>query len=113
VVCVLSGSNNDIARTEEIKERSLLYEGLKHYFVINFAQRPGALREFVNNVLGENDDITFFEYYKKNNRDKGPAVVGIEQKEKGGLDGLLERLEKSNFTYQYLNNNDEFFHLIV
>jgi threonine dehydratase len=71
VVCLVSGGNNDITRTEEIKERSLLYEGLKHYFIIRFPQRAGALRNFLNNVLGENDDITHFEYQKKTNRESG------------------------------------------
>ncbi|GAW90493.1 threonine dehydratase [Flavobacterium psychrophilum] len=65
VVCIVSGSNNDITRTEEIRERSLLYEGLKHYFIINFPQRPGALKEFVNEVLSPNDDITYFQFSKK------------------------------------------------
>jgi len=76
VVCIVSGSNNDITRTEEIKERSLLYEGVKHYFIVRFPQRAGALREFVDNVLGPTDDITHFEYSKKSNREKGPAVIG-------------------------------------
>ena len=71
VVCIVSGSNNDIDRMQEIKERSLQYEGLKHYFLINFAQRPGALKEFVNNVLGPTDDITRFEYMQKNNKETG------------------------------------------
>jgi len=80
VVCVVSGSNNDIERTEEIKERSLIYEGLKHYFMIQFPQRPGALKEFVNNVLSETDDISYFQFIKKNNREIGPVVVGLEVK---------------------------------
>ena len=75
---MVSGNNNDITRTEEIKERSLLYEGLKHYFIVRFPQRAGALREFLEHVLGPKDDITHFEYSKKNNREKGPALVGIE-----------------------------------
>ncbi|MCB0656065.1 MAG: threonine ammonia-lyase IlvA, partial [Saprospiraceae bacterium] len=82
VCCIISGGNNDITRTEEIKERSLLSEGLKHYFIIRFPQRAGALREFLNNVLGPDDDITHFEYTKKNNRDAGPALVGIELKKR-------------------------------
>ena len=78
VVCIISGSNNDIDRMPEIKERSLQYEGLKHYFLIRFAQRPGALREFLNLVLGPTDDITRFEYMQKTNKESGPALVGIE-----------------------------------
>ena len=80
VVCVLSGGNNDITRTEEIKERSLLYEGKKHYFIVRFPQRAGALSEFLN-LLGPDDDIARFEYTKKNNRDSGPALIGIELKD--------------------------------
>jgi threonine dehydratase len=89
VVCVLSGNNNDITRTEEIRERSLLYEGLKHYFIIRFPQRAGALKEFVNYVLGPTDDISYFEYSKKNNRERGPAVVGLELQSKNDFDELL------------------------
>ena len=85
VVCIVSGSNNDIERTEEIKERSLIYEGLKHYFMIQFPQRPGALKEFVNDVLGDTDDITYFQFIKKNNRDVGPVIVGLELKKKKHL----------------------------
>ena len=80
VVCLISGGNNDVDRMQEIKERSLIYEGLKHYFTMNFPQRAGALREFLDNVLGPNDDITRFEYTKKNNKENGPALVGIELK---------------------------------
>ncbi|MBJ7898298.1 threonine dehydratase, partial [Bacillus atrophaeus] len=82
VVCIVSGGNNDIGRMQEIKERSMIYEGLQHYFIVNFPQRAGALREFLDEVLGPNDDISRFEYTKKNNRSKGPALVGIELKER-------------------------------
>ncbi len=113
VVCVVSGSNNDITRTEEIKERSLLYEGLKHYFIVNFPQRPGALKEFVNKVLGKDDDITYFQFSKKNNRERGPAVVGIELANRLDYDHLIKQLEKHNFNYQYLNDNEALFtHLV-
>jgi threonine dehydratase len=78
VVCVISGGNNDIARMQEIKEKSLLYEGLKHYFIVRFPQRPGALKLFVNSVLGPGDDITRFEFIKKTEKENGPALVGIE-----------------------------------
>lgn len=113
VVCVLSGSNNDITRMEEIKERSLQYEGLKHYFIINFPQRAGALKELVNNVLGENDDITYFQYTQKNNKETGPAVVGIELDKKEDLDGLIFRLENHHFDYQYLNTDNTLFSLMI
>lgn len=109
VVCIVSGSNNDITRTEEIKERSLLYEGLKHYFLLNLPQRPGALKEFVNEVLGPNDDIAYFQYSKKNNRESGPVIVGIELQNKNDIDYIEERLMAKNFIYQYLNENSELF----
>ncbi len=113
VVCVVSGGNNDIVRTEEIKERSLLFEGLKHYFIISFPQRAGALREFLVEVLGPNDDITHFQYSKKNSRERGPAVIGIELKYKKDFTGLLQRLEKVNFKYEYLNENPDLFHHLI
>jgi threonine dehydratase len=114
VVCIVSGSNNDITRTEEIKERSLLYEGLKHYFIIKFPQRPGALKEFVSKVLGVNDDITYFQFSKKNNRESGPAVVGIEVKNPNDFKAIEEQLTAMKFNYQYLNDNvDLFTHLIL
>ena len=113
VVCVLSGGNNDIVRTEEIKERSLLYEGLKHYFIISFPQRSGALREFLVEVLGPNDDITHFQYSKKNSRERGPAVIGIELKYKKDFFGLIKRLKKVNFKYEYLNENPDLFHHLI
>jgi threonine dehydratase len=113
VVSVLSGGNNDIVRTEEIKERSLLYEGLKHYFIISFPQRAGALREFLVDVLGPNDDISHFQYSKKNSRERGPAVIGVELKYKSDFSGLLERLKKLNFKYEYLNENPELFHHLI
>ena len=113
VVCVISGSNNDITRTEEIKERSLLYEGLKHYFIIRFPQRAGALREFLNSVLGPNDDITHFEYTKKHNREAGPALVGVQVLHKKDFDSLLERMQAHNYNYQTLNNSPMLFDLLV
>jgi len=113
VVCIVSGSNNDIDRMQEIKERSLQYERIKHYFLINFAQRPGALKEFVNNVLGSHDDITRFEYMKKTNKEAGPALVGIELKERKDYSGFIERLQKSGFDYTELNKNDSLFGYLV
>lgn len=113
VVCVVSGGNNDITRMEEIKERAQLYEGLKHYFIINFPQRPGALKEFVNNVLGEGMDISFFEYVKKNNRENGPTLVGIELQQREDLQLLLASLQKHNFRYRYLNQDSELYTYLV
>ncbi|MEO9476072.1 MAG: threonine ammonia-lyase [Cyclobacteriaceae bacterium] len=113
VVCVLSGSNNDITRTEEIRERSMLYEGLMHYFIVRFPQRAGALKEFVGDVLGENDDIIHFEYTKKNSREKGSAVVGVELKNKKDFNPLLERMKEHNFFGEYLNHKPDLFNYII
>jgi threonine dehydratase len=113
VVCIVSGSNNDIDRMQEIKERSLQYEGLKHYFLIRFAQRPGALKEFVNHVLGPNDDITRFEYMQKTNKETGPALVGIELKKKEDYDILLQNMQRYNINYTALNKNDTLFGYLV
>lgn len=113
VVCVVSGSNNDIDRMQEIKERSLQYEGLKHYFLIRFAQRPGALKEFVNHVLGPDDDITRFEYMQKHNKETGPALVGIELSCREDYQKLLDKLSTHNITYTELNKNDTLFGYLV
>ncbi len=113
VVCIVSGSNNDITRTEEIKERSLLYEGLKHYFIVRFPQRAGALRTFVDIVLGPNDDITYFEYKKKTNREMGPAVIGIELQQPEDYAGLVRRMEENGFVYEYLNEQPDLFQFLI
>jgi threonine dehydratase len=105
VVCVVSGSNNDIMRTEEIKERSLFYEGLKHYFMIQFPQRPGALKEFVTDILDPTDDITYFQFSKKNNREIAPAVVAIEVAKRNDIQRIKDRLTKNKFVFEYLNDN--------
>jgi threonine dehydratase len=113
VVCIVSGSNNDIERTEEIKERSLIYEGLKHYFMIQFPQRPGALREFVNEVLSESDDITYFQFIKKNNRDVGPVVVGLEVKNENDVQSIKLKMNEKGFQFEYLNENDPLLALLI
>jgi threonine dehydratase len=113
VVCIVSGSNNDIDRMQEIKERSLQYEGLKHYFLIRFAQRPGALKEFVNHVLGPNDDIVRFEYMQKHNKETGPALVGIELKSKNDYTVLLQHLNQFHINYTELNKQDNLFGYLV
>jgi threonine dehydratase len=113
IVCVVSGSNNDIDRMQEIKERSLQYEGLKHYFLISFAQRPGALKEFVTNVLGPTDDITRFEYMQKTNKENGPALVGIELQSKKDYESLIRNLENCHIRYTELNKNDTLFGYLV
>ncbi len=113
IVCIVSGSNNDIDRMQEIKERSLQYEGLKHYFLVRFAQRPGALKEFVNYVLGPDDDIVRFEYIQKHNKETGPALVGIELKSREDYQFLLDNLNKYHINYTELNNHDNLFAYIV
>ena len=113
IVCIVSGSNNDIDRMQEIKERSLQFEGLKHYFLVRFAQRPGALKEFVNYVLGPNDDITRFEYMQKHNKETGPALVGIELKERKDYDLLLKNMQRFQINYTELNKNDNLFGYLV
>ncbi|MFT5669106.1 MAG: threonine dehydratase [Vicingaceae bacterium] len=113
VVCVVSGGNNDITRMEEMKERALLYEGLKHYFIIKFPQRAGALKEFVVDVLGPSDDIAYFEYTKKHNRDKGPAVVGIELDKKEDFEPLVTRMKQKGFLGEYLNDNPQLFQFLI
>lgn len=113
IVCIVSGSNNDIDRMQEIKERSLQYEGLKKYFLIRFAQRPGALKEFVNHVLGPNDDITRFEYMQKTNKENGPALVGIELREKDDYKKLIENLQHYQINYTELNKDDTLFGYLV
>lgn len=113
VVCIISGGNNDINRMEEIEERSLIFEGLKHYFVINFPQRPGALREFVTDILGPNDDITRFEYTKKVNRGTGPVILGVLLREKEDLTHLLDRMRKFDPNYIDLSENASLYALLV
>ena len=113
VVCVVSGSNNDITRTAEIKEKALLYANLKHYFIIKFPQRAGALKEFVAEILGPNDDITHFEYTKKTNRENGAAVVGLELKSSQDLAPLIKRMKARNFFGDYLNDKPDLFQFLV
>lgn len=113
VACVVSGSNNDITRTPEIKERALLYQGLKHYFIVKFPQRAGALKEFVADVLGPTDDITYFEYSKKTSRAQGPAIVGIEIKSPTDLTALVDRMKERKFFGEYLNDKPALFELLV
>ncbi|MDR6940377.1 threonine ammonia-lyase IlvA [Mucilaginibacter pocheonensis] len=113
VVCIISGGNNDIARMQEIKEKSLLYEGLKHYFIVRFPQRPGALKLFVNNVLGPHDDITRFEFIKKNEKENGPALVGIELKSADDYPALLKRMLAHRFNVIELNKDRTLFEYLV
>jgi threonine dehydratase len=113
VVCLVSGSNNDIVRMEEIKERALLYTGLKHYFIVSFPQRSGALKEFVTNVLGPTDDITFFEFSKKHNREKAPAIVGLQLRSKADLEPLKMRMTEKGILREYLNDKPELLNVLL
>lgn len=113
VVCVISGGNNDIGRMQEIKEKSLIYEGLLHYFIVNFPQRAGALRQFLDNVLGPNDDIITFEYTRKNNKESGPGLVGIELKYSEDYAGLVERMEQSGFSFTEIKKDSNLFGLLI
>lgn len=113
VVCILSGGNNDIDRMQEIRERSLLYEGLKHYFIVRFAQRPGALREFVNDILGPTDDIVRFEFIQKNNKESGPALIGIEVKNHDDYQHLVDRMQARNLNFTVVNQNENLFEYLI
>ena len=113
VVCLLSGGNNDVSRYGEILERSLVYEGLKHYFLVTFPQEPGALRTFLDDALGPDDDITLFEYVKRNNRETGVALVGLEISNRNDLPGLLTRMQAAPLDIERINpNSPEFRYLI-
>ncbi len=113
VICIVSGGNNDITRMAEIKERSMLFEGLKHYFMVNFPQRAGALREFLVDVLGPTDDIAHFEYTKKNSRERVSALIGIELKKQSDFDHLIKRLNEKKIKYEHLNNKPDLFHYLI
>lgn len=112
-VCIVSGSNNDIDRMPEIRERSLQFEGLKHYFLISFAQRPGALREFVNSVLGPTDDITRFEYMQKTNKEAGPALVGVELRHGDDYAALISRMRLAGIQFTEINKDDKLYGYLV
>ncbi|ALM06964.1 threonine dehydratase [Sediminicola sp. YIK13] len=113
VVCIVGGSNNDITRTAEIKERALLYGKLKHYFIVRFPQRPGALKQFVAEILGPDDDITHFEYSKKSSKENAPAIVGIELKSPDDLEPLISRMKDKNFFGEYLNDKPDLFQYLI
>jgi len=113
VVCIICGGNNDISRYPEVIERSLVWRGLKHYFLIEFSQKPGQLRHFLDDVLGPEDDITRFEYVKKTNKEKGPAFVGVELSDKNNLQPLLERFSESGITFKQIQTTDLLYELLV
>ena len=114
VVCIVSGGNNDITRMEEIKERSMLFEGLKHYFIVNFPRRAGSFKDFVNKILGPNDEISFFEYSsKKTSGDTVPGMIGVELQNKEDLQSIIKNLNKHGFSYEALNKNKMLFDYLV
>lgn len=113
VVCIVSGGNNDISRYGEILERSLIHQGLKHYFLVSFPQEPGALRRFLDEILGPDDDITLFDYVKRNNRETGPALIGVELANAADLEGLLERLDDSPLGVEQVEPGSALFHYLV
>ncbi len=110
---VLSGGNNDMSRFPEFKERALLYKKLKHYFIVRFPQRPGALKEFVMEVLGPEDDIVHFEYSKKTARENGPALIGIELKKPEDFNPLVRRMKERNFYSNYVNELPDLMNYLV
>ena len=113
VVAIVSGGNNDVSRYAEIVERSLVYEGRKHYFLVNFPQEPGALRRFLDEVLGPDDDITHFEYVKRSNRETGPALVGIELGDPTSFADLLSKMDSSPITFEVVASDSPFYRLLV
>lgn len=113
VVCILSGGNNDILRYPEVLERSLVYQGRKHYFIIEFAQKPGQLKKFVNDVLSPNDDIVRFEYIKKTSKEKGPALVGIELQNRRDFEPLLERMKGIGLNFRILTSEEMMYEYLV
>lgn len=113
VVVIISGGNNDVSRYAEIVERSLVYEGRKHYFLVNFPQEPGALRRFLDEVLGPDDDITHFEYVKRSNRETGPALVGIELGDPDSFTDLLLKMDASPITFEVVASDSPFYRFLV
>ena len=113
VACIVSGSNNDITRMEEIREKSLLYEGLKHYFLINFPQKSGAILSFIRDVIGPTDDLVYIQYIRKTNKESGPALIGIELAAKEDFDALIRRMEANGISYEYINENNKLFEILI
>ena len=113
VVCIVSGSNNDITRMEEIREKSLLYEGLKHYFIVNFPQKPGAVLSFIRDIIGPTDDLVYIQYIKKTNKEFGPALIGIEVSTREDFKALMRRMDANSINYEYINENDKLFEILI
>ena len=113
VACVVSGSNNDITRMEEIREKSLLYEGLKHYFIVNFPQKSGAVLSFIRDVIGPTDDLVHIQYIRKTNKNFGPALIGIELAAKEDFGPFMSRLKAHGISYEYINENNQLFEILI
>ena len=113
VACVVSGSNNDITRMEEIREKSLLYEGLKHYFIVNFPQKSGAVLSFIRDVIGPTDDLVHIQYIRKTNKNFGPALIGIELAAKEDFGPFMNRLKAHGISYEYINENNQLFEILI
>ena len=113
VACVVSGSNNDITRMEEIREKSLLYEGLKHYFIVNFPQKSGAVLSFIRDVIGPTDDLVHIQYIRKTNKNFGPALIGIELAAKEDFEPFMDRLKAHGISYEYINENNQLFEILI
>ena len=113
VACIVSGSNNDITRMEEIREKSLLHEGLKHYFIVNFPQKSGEILSFIRDVIGPEDDLVYIQYIKKTNKNFGPALIGIELAKKEDFKALTERMNKHGISYEYINENNKLFEILI
>ena len=113
VACIVSGSNNDITRMEEIREKSLLYEGLKHYFLIYFPQKSGAVLSFIRDVIGPTDDLVYIQYIKKTNKESGPALIGIEVSAPEDFDALIRRMDAHGISYEYINENNKLFEILI
>ena len=113
VACIVSGSNNDITRMEEIREKSLLYEGLKHYFIVTFPQKSGAILSFIQNVIGSSADLVHIQYIKKTNKNFGPALIGIELTSKEDFEPFLNRMKENGFAYEYINENNQLFEILI
>lgn len=113
VACVVSGSNNDIIRMEEIREKSLLYEGLKHYFIVNFPQKSGAVLSFIRDVIGPTDDLVHIQYIRKTNKNFGPALIGIELAAKEDFGPFMQRLKAHGISYEYINENNQLFEILI
>lgn len=113
VACIISGSNNDITRMEEIREQSLVYEGLKHYFIVNFPQRAGAILTFIRDIIGPSDNLVYIQYIKKTNKEEGPALIGIEVACREDFDALIRRMEAHEVSYEYINQNNKLFEMLI